>query len=846
LLAVALAIAGAAGGLQADPSGSSPEPISRPAADLSDTQAGGGRYECPGCDYVSYCGSAAYIYRLPSRSAATRAAVRFDVASFGNPGELALGAVQLALYPSLMTGQPGLRVYVYADNGSGYPGALLDSTEVPYDSLPTTLAWVTVPLGALDVGFEMDQSFHIGLGAIGGDGDTLVLVTDSGDGPSAGEHRSTVYDGDQWESLYALSGGQADYCFLVQVSRCDPTQLPTALYVPSEYPTIAEALAAAHYCDTVVIEDGIYTIDSTNWMVWNRMPMMVRSANGPEHTIVQVALANYPPAILIQASDTLPTVEGLGFRAAPGWQGVGINVSYYGPTIRNCVFQGDLQAGIVAEFAYVKVVDCRFLGVQQGVACDHGRNVRMEGCTFYGCGFAGGGHGSYIDVRRCIAAYGGMTFSSDECGGYGGQWVECSDLYGNTVDWPPAIERYRTWLGNMTRPPIFCDTAAGNLDIDELSPCAPESPFNTCGVLIGAGQPACRVCDDGDGDGYCAELDNCPAAYNPAQTDSDGDGSGDLCDVCPEDSLNDGDGDGLCAQEDNCPLAHNPGQEDEDVDGAGDACDNCLGLPNPEQGDLDRDGTGDACDACTDSDGDGYGNPGYAANECPDDNCPELSNPDQTDVDGDGIGDACDWCIDSDGDGFADPGYSTEYCGADNCPGVANADQADGDGDGVGDVCDNCPAAGNPGQADGDGDGIGDACDNCPALPNAEQANADGDTLGDLCDACPNDPDNDADEDLFCADADNCPAVPNPDQADFDGDGVGDACCCMLRGDCTGDGTVAVSDLTFAIAYLFRGGVSAGCPAHMDVNGDGSPAVSDLTLLIGYLFRGGPVPAACP
>ncbi|HPC11446.1 MAG TPA: hypothetical protein PK112_05030, partial [candidate division Zixibacteria bacterium] len=59
-------------------------------------------------------------------------------------------------------------------------------------------------------------------------------------------------------------------------------------------------------------------------------------------------------------------------------------------------------------------------------------------------------------------------------------------------------------------------------------------------------------------------------------------------------------------------------------------------------------------------------------------------------------------------------------------------------------------------------------------------------------------------------------------------------------------GTVAVSDLTFAIAYLFRGGVSAGCPAHMDVNGDGSPAVSDLTLLIGYLFRGGPVPAACP
>jgi hypothetical protein len=54
---------------------------------------------------------------------------------------------------------------------------------------------------------------------------------------------------------------------------------------------------------------------------------------------------------------------------------------------------------------------------------------------------------------------------------------------------------------------------------------------------------------------------------------------------------------------------------------------------------------GDVCDECTDTDKDGYGNPGFLLNTCPDDNCPITPNPDQLDVyppQGNGIGDACD------------------------------------------------------------------------------------------------------------------------------------------------------------------------------------------------------------
>ncbi len=85
--------------------------------------------------------------------------------------------------------------------------------------------------------------------------------------------------------------------------------------------------------------------------------------------------------------------------------------------------------------------------------------------------------------------------------------------------------------------------------------------------------------------------------------------------------------------------------QDSDSDGIPDPDDNCPNIANPGQEDADGDGIGDVCDDCTDTDGDGYGNPGYAANTCPVDNCPDNYNPGQEDTNNDGIGDAC-CCVD--------------------------------------------------------------------------------------------------------------------------------------------------------------------------------------------------------
>ena len=91
---------------------------------------------------------------------------------------------------------------------------------------------------------------------------------------------------------------------------------------------------------------------------------------------------------------------------------------------------------------------------------------------------------------------------------------------------------------------------------------------------------------DSDVDSIPDSEDNCPGTPNADQSDLDGDGSGDVCDPCPEmvddGCLNDPDGDGVPDTQDNCPSVHNADQADTDADGLGDACDVCPLDPNQQ------------------------------------------------------------------------------------------------------------------------------------------------------------------------------------------------------------------------------------------------------------------------
>jgi|GEM_PF-1547782 len=339
-----------------------------------------------------------------------------------------------------------------------------------------------------------------------------------------------------------------------------------------------------------------------------------------------------------------------------------------------------------------------------------------------------------------------------------------------------------------------CDDSDGDgstgFDDSDNCPGVPNGPLGgTCFEGL-AGSP-CLVdadCDDGPTPGVC----------NAASEDGDGDGVGDVCDVCPEDSdpfqgdangdgigdacqPDDGDGDGWPDAEDNCPNDFNPGQEngnaanepgaedgdvcetgDGDGDGWPDAEDNCPNIANPTQYDSNGDGYGDPCqdDAPGDTDSDNDGWPDL------EDNCPDTYNPSfdadgdgvddgQSDVNGDGQGDACQ-ADDLDNDGWPDA--------EDNCPNSFNPSQSDRNGDAVpgvggGDACQ---------LGDSDRDGWPDDEDNCPYYPNPEQDDWNGDGIGDLC--------QNSDGEGFIDFFDNCPGDPNPNHDDEDEDFVGDIC----------------------------------------------------------------------
>jgi hypothetical protein len=67
---------------------------------------------------------------------------------------------------------------------------------------------------------------------------------------------------------------------------------------------------------------------------------------------------------------------------------------------------------------------------------------------------------------------------------------------------------------------------------------------------------------------------------------------------------------------------------------------------------------------------------------------------------------------------------------------------------------------------------------------------------------------------------------------------------CQFLGDINADNRVNISDLTYLVNYLFRGGPEPIPMASADTNCNGEIRVNDLTLFVDYLFRGGTMDCA--
>ena len=289
--------------------------------------------------------------------------------------------------------------------------------------------------------------------------------------------------------------------------------------------------------------------------------------------------------------------------------------------------------------------------------------------------------------------------------------------------------------------------------------------------------------------------------------DSDGDGTGDSNDGCPNDPNK------IAPGQCGCGVA----DTDSDGDGTANCNDGC-----PADANKTAPGTCGCGVADTDSDGD-------TIVDC-NDNCPAIFNPSQVDCNGNGIGDTCDIAS---GQAFD--------CNQNNIPDpcdIASGASIDIDSNGVPDECKNdCNGNSIPDpyeiaqglEFDCNLNGVLDSCD----IASGFASDCNGNTIPDSCDisgGAETDCDGNGTPDSCQADCNN-DGIPNiceitAGAADIDGDGTPDSCECA-NADLTLDGVVGGDDLAIFLANWGSSTYPCG-----DFDNNGSIEGGDLSILL--------------
>jgi hypothetical protein len=455
---------------------------------------GNDRLADEGCVRQEYKCIPSYFWKVPGM--AEYCSMRFSVYA----PDSVLGAIGLSLYGSETVGTPDLDIFVWEDDGSGFPDLanVVYQTTIPFDSLVFYPEYVSVDLSAL--GIVRLSDFHVGWTAnrtLDPNG-VLAVMTDNG---TCGNLRSSIYRFGSWMNMPEAAG--VDYNFLIYVDLCNPDidfdNVPNdsdncpLVYNPNQ-------------------EDG--DVDSTG-DVCDNCPDDFNSdqANSDEDDLGDIC-------------DNCPDVTNQDQEDGDS-DGFG-DACDNCPTLSNSG-QEDGDNDNIGDIC-------------DSCPADPDNDIDNDG---YCAG-----------DDNCPADYnpGQEDIDGD---GFGDACDECTD----TDDDGFGNPGYSANLCQEDNCPDIYNPGQDDYDGDNVG-------------------DSCDLCQDSDDDGYgdggfptdTCLTDNCPQNYNPGQEDTDGDGPGDACDVCPYDSLDDGDGDGFCADVDNCPELYNPNQQDTDEDGIGDLC----------------------------------------------------------------------------------------------------------------------------------------------------------------------------------------------------------------------------------------------------------------------------------
>ncbi len=159
------------------------------------------------CDLQSYCGSNYYYWTIPDAYGDDLFNTRFTADA---NHDCSLKVVHYLMYWPATVGTPDFRAYIWADDGFGFPGAKLDSIDIPWATIDAAHTSAGSDHFFLDADFSADnlvfsdgENYHIGWTVLqnGDPSATLAIESDAADGPSVGEARSSEFYSGSWGTM---------------------------------------------------------------------------------------------------------------------------------------------------------------------------------------------------------------------------------------------------------------------------------------------------------------------------------------------------------------------------------------------------------------------------------------------------------------------------------------------------------------------------------------------------------------------------------------------------------------------------------------------------------------------
>jgi len=248
------------------------------------------------------------------------------------------------------------------------------------------------------------------------------------------------------------------------------------LRVPADYSTLASALDNAANGDTILLADGIYTGDGFRDIEINTFSVVIKSENGPQSTILNLAgnSFNFHSGFIISSNSASNTViEGITIRNGYNNLGTAIFCSSSSPTIKNCIFRNNtatISGGAIrCKSSSPTIINCTIVS-----------NNSMSGAGLMLLA------NSIPTIKNTIIAFSGNgeAIRCNDRGSY--PIIKYSNIYDNHGgDWIGCLDTMLTdESGNISQDPLFCGLDNANFYLQPGSPCLPEN--NNYNTLIGA------------------------------------------------------------------------------------------------------------------------------------------------------------------------------------------------------------------------------------------------------------------------------------------------------------------------------------------------------------------------